>query len=124
MSQYYRFWALWFCFLVLVQSRRRPSAAAVTVDDDEDDYKPVSPSTFLRDPQPVMKRATVHQNTISSKAILKHHHEYFEDMSKNFQGEVLAYLTPWNRKGYRNALLMATKIDWLVPGSYILLLNI
>ena len=115
----YPFWLSWFCLIVLVQSRRRPSAATVTADDDEDDdIKPVSPSSFLRDPLPVKKRAIVHQNSISSKAILKHHHEYFDDMSKSFQGEVLAYVTPWNRKGYRNTKLMAPKIDWLVPGNY------
>ena len=114
----YWFWPLWFCLIEVVQSRRRPSASAtVTTDDDEEDNA-LSPSSFLRDPQPVKKRATVHKNSLSSKTILKHHHEYFDDMSKSFQGEVLAYVTPWNRKGYRNAKLMAPKIDWLVPGSH------
>ena len=45
-----------------------------------------------------------------------HHHEYYEDVAaRAFNGEVLSYVTPWNKKGYRNALLFLAKIDFLVP---------
>jgi chitinase domain-containing protein 1 len=48
---------------------------------------------------------------------LQHHHEYHnaDGATRRYDGEVLAYVTPWNKKGYRNALLFLPKIDFLVP---------
>ena len=46
---------------------------------------------------------------------LESHHLHSDLSVKNFQGEALLYVTPWNKKGYTFAKNMVHKLDWLVP---------
>ncbi len=108
----------------LVGGRRRPSAASTAAsnenndnDDLLDDKRRRSPSSYLQEPTPGSQGNAFQKSSsrLQAATILNHHHEYDEDVSPKFGGEVLTYVTPWNRKGYANAKLMASKITWLVP---------
>ena len=126
--------SLFYCLLLpLAIARRRPSAASSAASNentDNDDMEDAtasstttttkqhrrSPSSYLHEPTPTSRNSfQKSSNRLQSTAILDHHHEFNEDLSSKFSGEVLTYVTPWNRKGYAYAKLMASKITWLVP---------
>jgi chitinase domain-containing protein 1 len=43
------------------------------------------------------------------------HKDAKECEGKRFGGEVLAYVTPWNGKGYDEAVRVASRLDWVSP---------
>ena len=51
---------------------------------------------------------------LSVNMILDNYHLY-NNNTMDAENEVLAYITPWNRKGYEYAKMMASKIRWLAP---------
>ena len=88
-------------------------------ENNENGRKP-SISDYLRDPLgiegPLNHSHILEEKDISSKNILSNHFYYeLNQTKKRSTGEVLVYVTPWNRKGYKLASLIASKIHWLVP---------
>ncbi|CAG9313765.1 unnamed protein product [Blepharisma stoltei] len=55
---------------------------------------------------------------VSVENILSQHNICTEPFKKKFSGEVLAFLTPWNSKGYDYALKYSAKIDYISPCWY------
>jgi hypothetical protein len=57
------------------------------------------------------------KESITTMDIIKHHHYYSSNTAcdKAMTGELLVYVTPWNRKGYDMAKIMSGKLNWLVP---------
>jgi len=51
------------------------------------------------------------------KDIIKEHSQYFDRdrEMKNFEGEILAYVTPWNNHGYDIAKLFKSKFQYVSP---------
>ncbi|EDO34020.1 predicted protein, partial [Nematostella vectensis] len=48
--------------------------------------------------------------------ILKHHSKYYKNVSlQNFEGDVLAYVTPWNSHGYDVAKAFGAKFTYVCP---------
>ena len=97
-----------------------------TVHADADRQRPKGPSDYLS--VPVARGASVRnvtdgkgRNTIlttvlKSADILNNYYYYHNETSnRSYSGEVLAYVTPWNRKGYGMAKILAPKLTWLSP---------
>lgn len=58
--------------------------------------------------------------SIKSSYILDNYYIYNQDTrTRNFQGSVMLYVTPWNKKGYEMAKIMAPKLDYLAPVWFI-----
>jgi len=124
-----------FCFPLLILTLsiyfkhgncRRPRSRENKSGNDEENEnserrKTSSISDYLRDPINRAEGTTLQkklfEKEISSSSILSNHFYYDsnETDKKNSFGEILTYVTPWNRKGYQLAKLMARKIRWLVP---------
>ena len=125
-------------FFLLCQAeaiRRKPKSSKTEHSNDDDDYDGSDASTttrrksgggtsgvsnYLQDPlqstQLVTKKTKIAGTKVTADDILRNHHLYFKDTTRRqFKGEVLAYVTPWNKKGYMMAKIMAPKLTWLVP---------
>ncbi|KAM9975115.1 hypothetical protein ACTFIW_008590 [Dictyostelium discoideum] len=87
----------------------------VTNADDNDDeiYEEEEDFTTNRD---VKQRGLVREN-VSAKQIINNYNKYFKNVDiKNFeQGNTLAYITPWNGKGYDVATKWAKKFTHISP---------
>jgi hypothetical protein len=115
--------------------RRKPKSSKTEHSNDDDDYEGSDTATttrrksggrtsdvsnYLQDPlqstQLVTKKTKIAGTKVTADEILRNHHLYFKETTRRqFKGEVLAYVTPWNKKGYMMAKIMAPKLTWLVP---------
>ncbi|XP_049848601.1 chitinase domain-containing protein 1-like [Schistocerca gregaria] len=60
----------------------------------------------------------LHHYTTSWESIVNGHDKPETDTNKNFKGTTLAYVTPWNSKGYHVASQFCCKFDILAPTWY------
>jgi hypothetical protein len=115
--------------VTVVNGRRRPSSSPTKTPDEEVEIDPALAAEirknsialdYLKGPTPseqsAIKAANVAGVKLKSESLLRNHHLYHKDTSKrSYPGEVLAYVTPWNKKGYNMAKIIAPKLSWLVP---------
>jgi chitinase domain-containing protein 1 len=91
------------------------TSASVSVDADGSISPSPSPSAT---PRPCRSRASVLSKApvLQASGILASHDKYCDDTHrKAFKGETLAYVTPWNRRGYDVARDFAGKFTYVSP---------
>jgi len=75
-----------------------------------------SVTDYLKPPTPKkFSSQLLLRENLKSEEILRNHHYYETGCKIKYGGEVLAYVTPWNRKGYDMSRLIAGKLSWIVP---------
>jgi hypothetical protein len=88
-------------------SSRRRKKADIDLEDEDFDTNGSAP-------------AALSPETLTAASFLQEAKDHVSDPSalgcgQRFSGEVLAYVTPWNGKGYDEAKASAARITWLAP---------
>lgn len=130
--------ALIFCCWVVAGARRRVPRSHIDDDagDDEEldenrdevnqskwdaeaEHHPMSVTDFLREPTrselSLRERKLLASSELTAATILEQHHYYFAGATRSFAKEVMAYVTPWNARGYEISLLMKNRLDIVSP---------
>ncbi|KAL5015362.1 hypothetical protein ScPMuIL_009632 [Solemya velum] len=106
---------LWLCCVIVFVSIHLIDVHCTLSKSDKGKKKDKKPPAKLSD-QNVIGRGLV-QEDAKSKDILKEHKAYCdrEREVKVFQGDTLAYVTPWNNHGYDIAKLFGHKFTYVSP---------
>jgi len=110
-------------YLVLIEARRQRNTVPKREEVDDLDYNNVEIeypnkksgiTDYLKLPLALNDQVSenldtlIGQERIGIENLLVHHYQYDRkrNIQKEFQGEILVYVTPWNRNGYDFSLLM------------------
>ncbi len=75
------------------------------------------PSDFLLPPihDDTALSSKLHTESITPLDFLVDHNKYFDAQNSAYDGEKLLYVTPWHKKGYDFATIIAAKLTFLAP---------
>jgi hypothetical protein len=63
----------------------------------------------------VSSRELLLPSSTTSRSVLENHFIFSNSSNKEFAGETLAYITPWNSLGYSNAITHKAKLTFVSP---------
>ncbi len=108
----YHLFVLFYIFLCILVARSK------YLDPEPYDFENLNENLLNYDEK--FSHLELFYKKIEINNILSYYNKYDERRLsyKTYPGEVLAFVTPWNKRGYAMAELMAAKIDFLVPAWF------
>jgi len=109
----------YFCWAVSSKRRKPRYLQDSNIEKDEPSVgeNAISISDYLKDPATFLPTESnlLSSERITSRHVLQQHNKYHENLSRHYSGEIAAYVTPWNKKGYSFAKIFSKKLNWLIP---------